>query len=122
MESVLFFFILILPFFSLSALVSGLIQSVNQSGKVFGNLVSALAGASLEYRMIFAFALNEQFAGVSWLLPHSSSVFSFFHFKIAFYAGCRLGGCHHHVKFQQKENGDACLLCVRGSENAAGDS
>lgn len=73
MESVLFFFILIFPFFSLSALVLGLIQSVNQSGKVFGNLGSALAGVSLEYRMIFAFALNEQFAGVGCCLTPAVS-------------------------------------------------
>ena len=112
MERFLFFFILILPFFSLSALVSGLIQSVNQSGKVFGNLGSALAGASLEYRMIFAFALNEQFAGVSWLLPHSSSVFSFVHFKIAFYAGCRIGGCHHHELNSSRRRMGTPVFCV----------
>lgn len=112
MESVLFFFILVFPFFSLSALVSGLIQSVNQSGKVFGNLGSALAGVSLEYRMIFAFALNEQLAGVSWLLPHSSSVFSFVLFKIAFYTGCRIAGCHHHELNSSRRRTGTPVFCV----------
>lgn len=85
MESVLVFlhshlslFSLSLPLFQVSSNLSTSLERYLKSGLSPGRSQPGIQND-------LCFALNEQLAGVSWLLALPSSVFSFVLFKIAFY-------------------------------------